>query len=86
MWNLRTAATRRARRASHSRRSSMHVMKRFAAAAVAAFVLGSGAAWAAHHEVKVSNGHLTDTKGRSLYFFKKDSDGKSACSGECVQK
>ncbi|MRR14836.1 MAG: hypothetical protein EG826_00095 [Deltaproteobacteria bacterium] len=30
--------------------------------------------------------YLTDTEGKSLYWFKKDSPGKSACSGPCVEK
>jgi predicted lipoprotein with Yx(FWY)xxD motif len=65
----------------------MHVMKRFAATtALAVVVLGSGVAWAADPEVKVSNGHLTDTKGMALYTFKKDTEGKSVCAGDCVQK
>jgi predicted lipoprotein with Yx(FWY)xxD motif len=29
---------------------------------------------------------LTDAKGMSLYVFKKDSPGKSACAGDCVAK
>lgn len=63
----------------------MHVLKRFAV--VASVLVGlSGVAWAAHHDVKVMSGHLTDSKGRSLYTFKNDSPGKSACAGECVKK
>jgi predicted lipoprotein with Yx(FWY)xxD motif len=51
----------------------------------------AGAALAAHHEVKVSNKDgvgkfLTDAKGMTLYIFKKDSPGKSACAGPCVEK
>lgn len=30
--------------------------------------------------------HLVDSKGMSLYWFTKDSIGKSVCSGECVAK
>ena len=30
--------------------------------------------------------YLTDAKGMTLYIFKKDSDGKSACEGECLMK
>jgi len=29
---------------------------------------------------------LTDAKGMTLYIFKKDSPGKSACSGPCVDR
>ncbi len=30
--------------------------------------------------------YLTDASGRTLYVFKKDSPGKSACAGPCVGK
>lgn len=30
--------------------------------------------------------HLTDSKGMTLYYFKNDSPGKSACAGECLGK
>ncbi len=30
--------------------------------------------------------YLVDAKGMSLYYFKKDSPGKSACAGECLAK
>jgi predicted lipoprotein with Yx(FWY)xxD motif len=29
---------------------------------------------------------LTDSEGKTLYWFKKDSPGKSACSGPCVER
>jgi predicted lipoprotein with Yx(FWY)xxD motif len=29
---------------------------------------------------------LTDGAGRTLYFFKKDTQGKSACAGDCLTK
>ncbi|AMV70472.1 hypothetical protein JCM30471_24670 [Desulfuromonas carbonis] len=46
-------------------------------------------ALAMHHEVKVAEkagiGHyLTDAEGKTLYWFKKDMPGMSACSGGCV--
>ncbi|HMA18510.1 MAG TPA: hypothetical protein VKS03_08735 [Thermoanaerobaculia bacterium] len=52
--------------------------------------LGSTAR-ADHHVVKVAaseklGSHLTDAKGMTLYVFKKDSPGKSSCSGDCVAK
>lgn len=54
-------------------------------------VVFSGAAMAMHHEVKIAEKaeigkYLTDTEGKTLYWFKKDSPGKSACSGPCVDK
>lgn len=30
--------------------------------------------------------YLTDAKGMSLYYFKKDAPGKSACSRDCIAK
>jgi predicted lipoprotein with Yx(FWY)xxD motif len=30
--------------------------------------------------------YLVDAKGMTLYWFKKDSPGKSACAGPCVEK
>lgn len=53
-------------------------------------LLGSGVpARAAEETVKIEKSekhgkYLTDGKGRALYFFKKDSKGKSACTGACV--
>jgi len=49
----------------------------------------AGTALADHHVVKVAKGdkvgsYLTDAKGMTLYVFKKDSAGKSACAGPCV--
>ncbi len=49
------------------------------------------AARADHHAVKVmkdekAGSYLADTKGMTLYIFKKDTAGKSACAGECVAK
>ncbi len=51
----------------------------------------AGAALADHHTVKVASNeklgsYLTDAKGMTLYVFKKDSPGKSACAGDCVAK
>jgi predicted lipoprotein with Yx(FWY)xxD motif len=56
-----------------------------------AAVLLTGTARADHHAVKVAKSdkvgsYLTDTKGMALYFFKKDTAGKSACAGDCVTK
>ncbi len=53
--------------------------------------LGTGLAMAADHAVKMQTKegigkYLTDAKGNTLYWFKKDSPGKSACTGPCVEK
>jgi len=58
---------------------------------VAVVFLAGGIALADHHAVKVAKkdgvgSYLTDIKGMTLYFFKKDAPGKSACEGECVAK
>ena len=60
-------------------------------AAALAVASAPGLALAAHHEIKVAKNdkigsYLTDTKGMTLYEFKKDSPGKSACAGDCVAK
>ena len=49
------------------------------------------AARADHHAIKVmkdekAGSYLADAKGMTLYTFKKDTAGKSACAGECVTK
>jgi len=51
----------------------------------------AAASWGMHHEVKVNDKegvgkYLTDTEGKTLYRFKKDSMGMSACSGPCIEK
>jgi predicted lipoprotein with Yx(FWY)xxD motif len=70
-------------------------MKRVLMALVAVLVVGAfmtaGIAFAEHHAVKVAKkdgigSYLTDIKGMTLYTFKKDSAGKSACEGPCVEK
>lgn len=53
--------------------------------------LVAGVALADHHAVTVSKkegigSFLADTKGMTLYWFKNDTKGVSACSGECVAK
>jgi len=57
----------------------------------AAVLAIAGAALADHHTVKIAKDEklgsfLTDAKGMTLYLFKKDSPGKSACAGPCVEK
>lgn len=54
-----------------------------------AFLITSAVALAASVDIKVKDGlgsYLTDDKGMTLYMFKKDSAGTSACSGGCVEK
>ena len=51
----------------------------------------AGVALADNHAVKLSEKgeagkFFTDAKGMTLYVFKKDSPGKSACEGPCVVK
>lgn len=60
---------------------------------VAAFVFLAlaGGAVAMDHAVMTATkdgvgSYLTDAKGMTLYWFKKDSPGKSACAGPCVDK
>ena len=48
-------------------------------------------AFAMDHAVKKTTkdgvgSYLADAKGMTLYWFKKDSPGKSACAGPCVEK
>lgn len=59
--------------------------------AVSAFVMMGGQAFAMDHEVRTMNkegvgNYLTDAKGMTLYWFAKDSPGKSACAGPCVER
>lgn len=60
-------------------------------AAVLGFILVAGSASAMDHAVQklskegVGN-YLADAKGNTLYWFTKDSPGKSACAGPCVDK
>jgi predicted lipoprotein with Yx(FWY)xxD motif len=59
--------------------------------AVFTLVVFSGAAMAMHHAVKIAEKeglgrYLTDTEGKTLYWFQKDSSGKSACIGGCLEK
>ncbi|PIP06946.1 MAG: hypothetical protein COX51_07740 [Syntrophobacteraceae bacterium CG23_combo_of_CG06-09_8_20_14_all_50_8] len=52
---------------------------------------GISAVMGMHHEIKIQDKegigkYLTDTEGKALYWFKKDSLGKSSCSGQCLEK
>jgi predicted lipoprotein with Yx(FWY)xxD motif len=61
----------------------------FAVISVLLFVVG--AVMGMHHAIKIQEKegigkYFTDTEGKTLYWFKKDSPGKSACSGPCLEK
>jgi len=70
----------------------MKPMQRLASLAVAgAMVVTAGTALADHHAVKVAKkegvgSYLVDTQGMTVYVFRKDSPGKSACEGDCVAR
>lgn len=58
---------------------------------VSAALLFAASALADNHAVKIAQKHepgtfLTDAKGMTLYWFKNDSVGKSACMGGCLEK
>jgi predicted lipoprotein with Yx(FWY)xxD motif len=62
----------------------------YAVCAVLSLAL-AGVALADNHAIKLSEKDgvgkfFTDSKGMTLYIFKKDSPGKSACAGPCVVK
>jgi len=68
-------------------------MKKFVAlmVVIGMTAFGMGVAMGMHHAVKVQEkqgigSYLTDTEGKTLYWFKKDSPGKSACTGPCLEK
>jgi len=59
--------------------------------AVLTVMVFSGVALATHHAVKIADKeglgkYLTDTEGKTLYWFTKDSPGKSDCTGACLEK
>ncbi len=59
--------------------------------ALAVLTIGAGAALAAGNTVDIKSkdglgSYLVDSKGMTLYYFKNDSAGKSACAGPCVEK
>ena len=71
----------------------MRLVRIVPAGLVAVFVVLAmgGGALAMDHAVKKATkdgvgSYLTDAKGITLYWFKKDSPGKSACAGPCVEK
>lgn len=68
------------------------MLKRLSALAVVlAIVLMALPAQADHHKTKIMakegvGSYLADAKGMTLYYFTKDSAGKSACAGDCLEK
>lgn len=66
-------------------------MKALITLIVAALLVFPTGALANHHAVKLAQkdgvgSYLTDAEGKTLYWFKKDSPGQSACAGPCVEK
>jgi len=68
-------------------------MKKIVLAVLVLFVITGwlGVAFADNHAVKVADKegigkYLTDAKGMTLDWFTKDSAGKSACTGPCLEK
>lgn len=68
-------------------------MKKFTVvfAVIAILAIGFGSVMAMHHAVKVQSKegigkYFTDTEGKTLYWFKKDTPGKSTCTGSCLEK
>lgn len=54
-------------------------------------IFGVGSVMGMHHEIKIQDKagigkYLSDTEGKTLYWFKKDSPGKSSCAGPCLEK
>ncbi len=68
------------------------MFKKFSIAVVAlAVMLTALPAMADHHKAKIMTkdglgAYMTDAKGMTLYFFTKDSAGKSVCLGDCLEK
>jgi predicted lipoprotein with Yx(FWY)xxD motif len=58
---------------------------------VGLLIFAVGAVMAMNHEIKIQQKdgigkYLTDSEGKTLYWFKKDSSRKSACTGPCLEK
>ena len=67
------------------------IVRLLLASIAAGVMLAAGAVFADHHAVKVSQkdgvgSFLTDTKGMTLYLFRRDTPGMSACEGACLAK
>ena len=68
-------------------------MKRITLTAIVVGLLmvGAGSVMGMHHEIRIQQKdgigkYLTDTEGKTLYWFKKDAPGQSACAGACLAK
>ena len=60
-------------------------------AAIGVLALGIGTAIGNDLTVKIQKKegigkYFTDTEGKTLYWFKKDTPGKSSCNGPCMEK
>ena len=58
---------------------------------IGVLIFGVSVVMGMHHAIKIQDKagigkYFTDTEGKTLYWFKKDSPGKSACSGACLEK
>jgi predicted lipoprotein with Yx(FWY)xxD motif len=58
---------------------------------IGVLIFGVSAVMGMHHAIKIQDKagigkYFTDTEGKTLYWFKKDSPGKSTCSGACLEK
>ena len=54
-------------------------------------IFGIGSVMGMHHAIKIQDKagigkYLSDTEGKTLYWFKKDSPGESSCTGPCLEK
>lgn len=68
---------------------ALNILIKTAMSGVVASLMLVSLAAAATVEIKAKDGignYLTDEKGMTLYLFKKDTPGKSACAGPCVDK
>jgi predicted lipoprotein with Yx(FWY)xxD motif len=69
----------------------MKVKKSLIAFVVAGImVLSIGIAWSMNSGIKIQNKegigkYLTDSEGMTLYWFKMDAPGSSACTGPCIK-
>ena len=58
---------------------------------IGVLIFGVSVVMGMHHAIKIQDKagigkYFTDTEGKTLYWFKKDSPGKSTCGGACLEK